>query len=99
MSALQEIMDEKCEMEMTPMIDVTFLLLIFLIFFFVIPSIHIFFDKIPNWPSNTPMYFLVYIGAFFGTTRLICHFGETLGDSFTGLLCSERMVVRPDAAW
>lgn len=28
-SALSEIMDEKCELEMTPMIDVTFLLLIF----------------------------------------------------------------------
>ena len=31
MSAMQEIMDEKCEMEMTPMIDVTFLLLIFFV--------------------------------------------------------------------
>ena len=31
MSAIQEIMDEKCEMEMTPMIDVTFLLLIFFV--------------------------------------------------------------------
>jgi biopolymer transport protein ExbD len=31
MSVLKEIMDEKCEMEMTPMIDVTFLLLIFFV--------------------------------------------------------------------
>ena len=31
MSAMKEIMDEKCEMEMTPMIDVTFLLLIFFV--------------------------------------------------------------------